>query len=53
VMGLMTWFPLTLDRDAWYFGQSLIILFMLGAMASYGFLAALGGRPAFGTMEPR
>jgi hypothetical protein len=51
VMLFMTWFPLTLDRDAWYFGQSFIVLFMIGAMALYGFLVALGGRPAFGEMQ--
>jgi hypothetical protein len=40
-----------LDRDAWYFGQSLIVLFMIGGMAFYGFLVALGGRPSFGEMQ--
>ena len=53
VMVFMTWFPLTLDRDAWYFGQSLTVLSLTGAVATYGFLVALGGRPAFGVMEAR
>jgi hypothetical protein len=42
--------PLTLDTHAWYFGQSLIVLLLIGALATYGFLVALGGRPAFGVM---
>jgi len=53
VMVFLTWFPLTLDRDAWYFGQSLIVLLLISAVATYGFLVALGERPAFGDMEGR
>ena len=45
--------PLTLDTNAWYFGQSLIVLLFITAMAIYGFLVALGGRPAFGVMETK
>jgi serine/threonine-protein kinase len=41
--------PITLDTDSWYFGQSLVVLLVLGALATYGFLVSLGGRPAFGT----
>jgi hypothetical protein len=47
---ILTWMPLTLDTHAWYFGQSLIVLLLIGALATYGFLVALGGRPAFGVM---
>ena len=49
--GLPEWLPLTLDTQAWYFGQSLIVLSLIGALATYGFLVALGRRPAFGVME--
>jgi hypothetical protein len=40
--------PITLDPAAWYFGHSLVVLLILGALAVYGFLVSLGGRPAFG-----
>jgi hypothetical protein len=53
VRDFLTWLPLTLDTDAWYFGQSLVVLLLIGALATYGFLVALGGRPAFGVMEAR
>jgi hypothetical protein len=51
VMHSLTWMPLTLDGDAWYFGWSLIVLLAVAASAIYGFLAALGGQPAFGSLE--
>jgi hypothetical protein len=51
VTGFLTWLPLTLDTNAWYFGQSVIGLLLIGGLATYGFLVALGGRPAFGVME--
>ena len=47
----LTWMPLTLDGDAWYFGWSLLVLLAVAAFATYGFLAALGGQPAFGVLE--
>ena len=53
VMHSLTWLPLTLDGDAGYFGRSLLVLLTIAAFAAYGFLAALGGRPAFGVMEAR
>ena len=53
VMHSLTWMPLTLDGDAWYFGWSLIVLLAVAAFAAYGFLVALGGQPAFGVMEAR
>ena len=40
--------PITLDPAAWYFGHSLVALLVLAALATYGFLVSLGGRPAFG-----
>lgn len=51
VMHSLTWMPLTLDGDAWYFGWSLIVLLAVAAYATWGFLAALGGQPAFGSLE--
>jgi serine/threonine protein kinase len=50
VMHLLTWLPLTLDGDAWYFGRSTIVLLLIGSVALYGFLGALAGRPAFGVL---
>lgn len=51
VMHSLTWMPLTLDGDAWYFGWSLLVLLATAALPAYGFLAALGGQPAFGMLE--
>ncbi len=51
VMHTLTWMPLTLDGDAWYFGWSMIVLLAVAAFAGYGFFAALGGQPAFGVLE--
>ena len=51
VLHLLTWIPLTLDGDAWYFGRSLVVLLAIAAFAAYGFLVALGGRPVFGDMD--
>ena len=47
----LTWLPLTLDGDAWYFGQSFLVLVVIGALATYGFVIALGHRPAFGALN--
>jgi serine/threonine-protein kinase len=57
VLALMAWgfvavgiamMPLTLDPTAWYFGSSLTKMAVVGGLAVYGFLVALGGRPLFG-----
>jgi hypothetical protein len=40
--------PMTLDPNAWFFGHSLVVLLILGALASYAFVVSLGGRRAFG-----
>jgi len=48
----LMWLPLTLDPSAWYFGQSLSLLLLITGLGMYGFVGALGGRPAFGLMEP-
>jgi Protein kinase domain len=47
-VGVLLRVPVTLDPAAWYFGHSLVVLLILGALAVYGFLVSLGGRPAFG-----
>ena len=52
MMAWLTWLPLTLDPNAWYFGRSLVVLSLIGGLAAYGFFTALGGRPAFGMLEP-
>jgi predicted Ser/Thr protein kinase len=47
----MTWLPLTLDWNVWYFGQSLIVLLVIAARATSAFVFALGQRPAFGALS--
>ena len=37
-------FPVTLDRDAWYFGSSTIVLMLLGVLAAYGCSVAVGSQ---------
>ena len=49
VTDLLIRVPLTLDSDAWYFGNSLVVLLGLAALATGAFLISLGGRPAFGS----
>ena len=46
--GLLVQVPLTLDPNAWYFGNSLVVLLIVAALATCAFLVSLGGRPAFG-----
>jgi serine/threonine-protein kinase len=41
---LMLRFPVTLDRDVWYFGSSTIVLLMLGGVAAYGCLVAVASQ---------
>ena len=45
---LMTRLPVTLDSRAWYLPLSMLTLLVIGALALYGFVAALAGRSAFG-----
>jgi serine/threonine-protein kinase len=40
--------PLTFDTSAWYAGNTLVVLLIVGGLALYGFRTSLGGRPAFG-----
>jgi serine/threonine protein kinase len=49
---LTTQSPMTLDVGAWYFSVSLALLLLLGVLAFYAFLVALGGGPSFGDTEP-
>ena len=46
--GVLVQVPITLDPDAWFFGNSLVVLLILAALATYAFVVSLGGRPAFG-----
>jgi serine/threonine-protein kinase len=41
---LMLRFPVTLDRDVWYFGSSTIVLLVLGGVAAYGCLVAVASQ---------
>lgn len=46
--GVLVRVPMTLDPDAWFFGNSLATLLILAALAVSAFVVSLGGRPAFG-----
>lgn len=46
--GLFIFFPMTADLSAWYAGAGLTAAFVFAALTLYGFITALGGRPAFG-----
>jgi len=48
LMDLLIRVPLTIDPQAWYFGNSLVVLLGFAGLATYSFLISLGGRPAFG-----
>jgi hypothetical protein len=45
---LMTHVPMTFDPNVWYAGASYLMLSIALALAIFGFVVALGGRPAFG-----
>jgi hypothetical protein len=40
--------PLTLDTSSWYAGRSYFVLAACVALAIYGFVVSLGGKPMFG-----
>jgi serine/threonine-protein kinase len=44
VAGLLTGYPLTLDASAWYVGNTVMALLVVGALAIYGARVALGRR---------
>jgi serine/threonine-protein kinase len=46
---LVTRLPVTLDLDAWYLDSSFTIVFLVFALAIYGFIVALGDQPAVRT----
>jgi serine/threonine-protein kinase len=46
---VLTSVPLTLDLSAWYFGYGLFFVLVVLALAGWGFWAARGGGPLFGT----
>jgi hypothetical protein len=41
--------PLTLDTSSWFFGRSFMAMAVFAALAIYGFIVALAGKPLFGT----
>ena len=45
---LLLRFPLTFDFDAWYFGNTVFIVSIIGGLATYGFYTSLAGRSVFG-----
>ncbi len=40
-------FALTVDPSSWYFGRSLVTMLVFAAIAVYGFVISLAGRPIF------
>lgn len=46
--GLFLMFALTMDLDAWYAGAGASAMLVFAALLAFGFITALGGRPAFG-----
>ena len=45
---LLPRFPLTSDVGAWYFGNTLFVLLIVGGLAAYGFSTSLAGKSVFG-----
>jgi serine/threonine-protein kinase len=52
VYTLMVGFPLTLDLGAWNATGGIMAMLTLGALATYGFVVSLGGRPIFRDVLP-
>jgi serine/threonine-protein kinase len=48
VFGWLSGAPLTLDPTLWYAGRSFLVLAACAALAIYGFVVSLGGKPMFG-----
>ncbi len=48
VLGGLSAAPLTLDASSWYAGRSYFVLAACAALAIYGFVVSLGGKPMFG-----
>ena len=48
VYGGLSAVPLTLDASSWYAGRSYFVLAACAALAIYGFVVSLGGKPMFG-----
>lgn len=45
---LLTQTVLTLNVDSWYFGSTIVVLLLVLALGTFGFLVSLAGAPAFG-----
>ena len=50
VVGLLVFFPLTLDFSRWYAGRSLFVLLIIAGFAFGAFWIALGGKSPFGAV---
>jgi hypothetical protein len=48
VAGVVQSLPIVLDPSAWYFGRSLLAMSLLGGLALYGAIIAIGRKPLFG-----
>ena len=48
VYGWLVVAPLTLDVSSWYAGRSFVVLVACTALAIFGFVVSLGGKPMFG-----
>lgn len=48
VWGSLSAAPLTLDATLWYAGRCFLVLAACAALAVYGFVVSLGGKPMFG-----
>jgi hypothetical protein len=46
--GLLLTFPVSADLSAWYVRSGLYSMVVVIALAGYGFVTSLGGRPLFG-----
>jgi hypothetical protein len=46
--GLFIVFPVTSDLSSWYAGAGVAALLVLAALAGFGFMTAVAGRPVFG-----
>ncbi len=47
VLNLLTALPITTDSSAFYFGNGLLVMGLVFAVALYGSFTSLGGRPLF------
>ena len=46
--GVLTFMTITVDTSTWYFGRSLLVMLVLGGIALWGAIVAIGDKPLFG-----